>query len=331
MTSKHPVRLLDAAGRKLLVAVCSAVAAFAMTMPQSFAQAPAPSQAAPTAAKQEFDVAAVHQNKAGISPSSRPQSNFPLGPGAMYSPNGGTFSATNQPLWVYIMFAYKMTDHEVESLRKQLPGWALNEQYDIQAKSENHEATKDDMRMMMRSLLADRFKLAIHTSTEQVSVYAMVLAKPGKLGPKLLPHPASDTSCSDAIPSNAPGSPPAPPTVAGGFPVICGGAAGVPPSVPGRLAVGYRNVPLPLIALQLTGIGGLDRPVIDQTGLTGNYDFLVEFSPELPPGVTPPANFDTAGPAFQQALMEQTGLKLVSQKGPVDVILIDHIDHLSEN
>ena len=107
--------------------------------------------------------------------------------------------------------------------------------------------------------------------------------------------------------------------------------AAIPSSVPGRLALGYRNVPLKLIALQMTGFGGLDRPVLDETGLTGNYDFVLEFIPQLPPDVTPPPDFDTSGPSFQQALASQTGLKLVSQKGPVDVIVVDHIEKPSEN
>jgi uncharacterized protein (TIGR03435 family) len=234
---------------------------------------------------------------------------------------------------VYIMFAYKMTDHEVQAMRRQLPGWALEEQYDIEAKSDNHAATKDEMRAMMQTLLADRLKLKVHQTTEEVPVFALVLATPGKLGPKLRPDPANDTSCSNTLPA-APsdGSRPAVPgTIEGGYPVICGGAAVVPSSVPGRLAVGYRNVPLKLIALQMTAMGGLDRPVLDETGLAGNYDFLLEFTPQLPPDATPPPDFDTSGPSFQQALASQVGLKLVAQKGPVDVIVVDHIERPSEN
>jgi uncharacterized protein (TIGR03435 family) len=284
----------------------------------------------PAPAKMEFDVASVKQNQSNA----RPTSNFPLGPGAMYSATQGVFSATGQPLFVYVMFAYKMTD-EVQSLLKQLPSWVVEERYDIQAKSDNHAATKDDMRAMMQTLLAERLKLKVHAATEEVNVYGLVLATPGKLGPKLRPHPADDTTCANAPPA-APtdGSKPAaalPRTVEGGYPVICGGAAVVPTSVPGRLGVGYRNVSLKLIALQMTGFGGLDRPVLDQTGLAGNYDFVLEFTPQLPPDVTPPPDFDTSGPSFQQALASQTGLKLVPQKGPVDVIVVDHIERPSEN
>ncbi len=279
------------------------------------------------AAKLEFDVASIKQNKSDDPPSM----NFPIGPGAMYVPNGGHFSARGLPLAAYILFAYKMTDHEVESMMKQLPAWAKDERYDIEAKTENANATKDEMRLMMQSLLADRLKLAVHLSSEEVSVYNLVLVKPGKLGPKLRPHPADDPTCSNGPPPKPEaGAPPAPRTLADGFPVICGGLAGFPGSAPGRLALGYRNVPLKLIALQMTGFGGLDRPVIDQTGLTGNYDFVVDFTPERAPDAPPHPDMED-GPTFRQALADQAGLKLVPQKGSVEIFVIDHIERPSAN
>ena len=284
--------------------------------------------------KMEFDVVSVKQNKADLSASNRPYSNFPMGPGDMYSPNGGHFIARNWPLAFYLQFAYKMTGGQEQAVLKQMPEWTKSDRYDIEAKVAG-EPTKDQMRLMMQALLADRFKLAIHHETQQVPVFALVLAKPGKLGPKLQPHPAGDTTCSNAPPSppgrNDPPAPAPPPTIAGGFPVTCGGLAGVPASAPRRIALGYRNVAIALIASQMPGFGNLDRPVVDETGLTGNYDFLLEFTPDLPPGVTPPPDFDASGPTFLDALTEQTGLKLVSQKGPVDVIIVDHVERPTEN
>lgn len=271
--------------------------------------------------KLEFDVASVRQNTSDAQPSS----NFPLGPGAMYSETGGVFTARHQPVWIYIMFAYKMTDHEVHSVRKQLPGWALDVAYDIEARTESQSATKDEMRAMMQALLAERFKLTVHRSSDEVPVYALVQLTPGKLGPKLRVHPADDTSCSSAVPASG-----TPQTTEGGFPVICGGAALLPGSAPGRLAVGYRDVPLTLIAKQMSAMGGLERPVVDETGLRGNYDFALEFSPQLPPDVMPPPDYNP-GPSFQQALAAQTGLKLVAQKADVEVIVVDHIERPSEN
>ena len=75
----------------------------------------------------------------------------------------------------------------------QLPEWVTTERFDIQARAEKNPG-KDEMRLMMRSLLADRFKLAVHYETLQVPLFAIVLAKPGKTGPQLQLHPI-DTSC----------------------------------------------------------------------------------------------------------------------------------------
>jgi uncharacterized protein (TIGR03435 family) len=286
---------------------------------------------AQTPPKLEFDVASVKQN---LIPDAKPFSNFPLGPGAMYSPNGGVFSARKQPALTYIMFAYKLSNHEMLALQKQLPAWASEEQFDIEAKTDNHHATKDEMRLMMQSLLADRFKLVLHSTTEQVAVYALVVAKPGTLGPRLRPHPADDPTCSNEPPvsdADAPQTARQSTTVAGAFPLICGGQAVLPPSAPGRIASGYRNVPLTLIALQMTLLGGLDRPVVDRTGLTGNFDFAIEFSPEALPGVTPLPDNDNPGPTFRRALLEQTGLKLATEKAPVATIVVDRIERPSVN
>lgn len=281
------------------------------------------------AAKLEFDVASVKPNKSD----DLPRMNFSLGPGDWYVPNGGNFIATNLPLIRYIDFAYKVTANQDQAIEKQLPGWVMTEKYDIIAKTEKHDAGKDDMRMMMRSLLAERFKLAVHAETQQVPVYALVLAKPGVLGPKLVQHPASDP-CSALIPKREEGAKAPPPnTVAGGYPSICGGVTTMPNSAPGMLTMGARNVPMSLVASSLTGLGNLEKPVLDRTGLTGKYDVLLEFAPDRrpAPGADTSAPLDTAGPGIEEALRQQLGLKLESTKGPVDVWVVDHVEHATEN
>jgi uncharacterized protein (TIGR03435 family) len=288
---------------------------------------PAMLHAQTAAPKMEFDVATIKQDK-----NDTPYYNsFAMGPGNAYNLNGGHFSAGGFPMWVYIQFAYKMTDHEIESLMKQLPRWALDEHYAIEAKTDNLHATKDDMRLMMRSLLADRLKLAVHTVTEEVSVYGLVLVKPGKLGPMFRLHPTDDPACSTgAVKQPAPdGAPPqGPHRIADGFPAHCGALAPLPPSAPGLVAIGYRNVPLKLITMQMTDLGALDRPVVDATGLTGNVDFVIEYARERPPDA--PAS-DVDGPTFREALAKQAGLKLVPQKSELETIVIDHIERPSAN
>jgi uncharacterized protein (TIGR03435 family) len=187
-----------------------------------------------------FDVASVRPNKSG----NRPTSNFPLGPGDVYVPNGGYFSATNQPLITYFYFAYRIMSNQGRYVLPQLPEWVTTERFDIQARAEGNPG-KDEMRLMMRSLLADRFKLAVHHETRQVPLFVIVLVKPGKTGPQLQLHP-NDTSC-PTTPSPPSAQPPAkaasqPQTVAGGFPVMCNGLFPRPASARGRLRVGGRNV-----------------------------------------------------------------------------------------
>jgi uncharacterized protein (TIGR03435 family) len=215
------------------------------------------------------------------------------------------------------------------SLIPTLPKFVMSDRFDIEAHAGGNP-TKDQMRLMMQSLLADRFKLAIHLETRQLPVFALVLDKTGKTGPQLQPYP-DGTPCdsSQATGTGAAGGGP-PQLVGGVFPVICGGYAGMPSSVPGRIHVGARNVTIQIIADQFPGLlNTIDRPVYDRTGLTGTYDFSLEFSPEVPPG----ANFqaDQSGPTFLEALKDQLGLKLESQTGPVDVYVVDHIEEPSPN
>ena len=88
-----------------------------------------------------------------------------------------------------------------------------------------------------------------------------------------------------------------------------------------------------LLSNTLTAIGNLDRPVLDHTGLAGTFDFVLEWTPQLNGPLPPGVNFqpDESGPTFLQALKEQLGLKLETQTGPVEVVVIDHIEQPSEN
>ncbi|MEO8869801.1 MAG: TIGR03435 family protein [Granulicella sp.] len=298
-----------------------------------FAQSPA-SAVPSVAGKIEFDVASIRPNKPGMSDDQR--SNVPLGPGDVYPSNGGVLNAENFPLLAYITFAYKMTDGQLQSFRAMVPDWVSTERFNIQARTENRNVTKDQMRLMMRSLLAERFKLAVHYEKREAPVFGLVLAKPGTTGPQLQRHPA-DAACSNAPPvPKSPDAAPAPEpseTVAGGFPTTCGGIVGLPASAADRYKIGARNVGMTLITNSLSGWGALGRPVVDETGLAGNYDFVLEFTPEPPPGSSAAANsaLESGGPTFQGALKQQLGLKLESQKGQVDVLVFDHVEHPTEN
>jgi uncharacterized protein (TIGR03435 family) len=220
-------------------------------------------------------------------------------------------------------FAYKLTPTQEQAVTSQLPKWANADRYDIQGRISGNP-TKDQYRLMMQALLADRFKLAIHYETRQLPVLALVLDKPGKLGPHLQQHP-EESSCSAATPTLGGDH-----TLAGGFPEICDTITALPPSGPGRMRAGARNVTMGLFGNFATGVGNLDRPVWDRTGLTGLFDFVIEWTLEFnaaPPDFQP----DATGPTFLEAVKEQLGLKLESQKGPMEILVIDHVEEPSEN
>lgn len=276
--------------------------------------------------KMEFDVASVKQNKSN----DKPKMNITMG-GDTYTPTGGIFSSTNLPLILYMAFAYKITGSQWPALQKQLPGWVMTDGFDIEAKSENHNPTKDQLRLMMQALLEDRFKLAVHMETQESSVFVMVLAKPGKLGPHLRLHPADDTTCATATPPSADFSKITTTTIEGGYPASCGGLLPLPGTTRTHVVIGARNVPIKTISAAFGGMPDVGRPIVDQTGLTGMYDFVLEFSPDTGNAAAPGASQDETVTTFLEALTEQLGLKLTPSKHSVDAFVIDHIEHPSAN
>jgi uncharacterized protein (TIGR03435 family) len=274
----------------------------------------------------EFDVATIKPSPAGT----HPDSNFPLG-GDAYIPNGGLFAATGQSLASYIFFAYQIQGNQAQSLVPQLPSWVLRDRFDIEARAQGNPG-KDEMRQMMRALLADRFEFKMHTELREVPVLALVLSKPGKLGPGLHRHPA-DAPCPTSVAPPSPGASPRAylDAVAGGLPVLCNNVVGMPAATAGRLRSGARNVTMEFIANYLSGEGTFGRPVIDATGLTGTYDFAIEWAPQ---GTPPPgSNFkpDPLGTTFEEAIGDQLGLAMKSRKSPMEVIVVDHVEHPSKN
>jgi len=285
--------------------------------------------------KQEFDVASVRKNAGGAS-----YSNFPLNSGNAYwvmkddtvGPNGTLFSARNQPLIRYVIFAYKLNGTQELALRfnyyngidLHVPDWVKHDGYDIQARASS-AATNDQMRLMMQSLLTERFKLAVHWETREAPVFALVEEKPGKLGPQIAPQPASDDCSSTQFPQHKTAS-----AALSALPIPCGWIAHLPANAPGARRFGGRNVTLALLAESLptqTGLVTIPRPVIDRTGLKGGYDFTLGWTPED----TSEVNNQETGGTFRDALKKQLGLKLQPEKGPVEVLVIDHVEQPSPN
>ena len=276
--------------------------------------------------KLEFEVASVRQNNFSAPPSGNATtSNVPLGPGDLFAPTGGELNAKNFSLMQYVAFAYKMSDGQVKAFQQMAPEWVTTDRFNIQARTENHEVTKDQLRLMMRSLLAERFKMAVHEEMRQEAVFRLMPVKPGTTGPKLRMHPARDTCSSDFSPRE--GVRDAPEALAEGFPTICGGLVGMTASAADRFRIGARNVPMRQIAASMAGWGNLGRAVVDETGFVGKYDFVLEYTPESLAGSTQ----DSGGSTFQDAVKKQLGLRFEAETEAVPVLRLDHIERLTEN
>ena len=243
---------------------------------------------------QAFEAASVRANHSSDPPASR----FPLGAGDAYAP-GRLFSATNQPLIAYLRFAYQLGQSDLLGL----PDWAYSDGFDIEARAAGNP-TKNQMRLMMRALLADRFQVRTHTEQRAQKTFSLVRAKQRKPAPQLVP----DASCA------------APPAL--GLPEIpCGKLGPLASQKPMLGRLGGRGVTLAQIAGILKNpYTGIDRTVVNRTRLTGTFDFLIEW--QLGPD---------ASPTFPEALQQQLGLKLVSATAPVDVLVVDHVEKPSGN
>jgi len=267
----------------------------------------APRQTAVTE-KMSFDAASVKVDKAGLPPA---------GPAQSVNTTPEVFSMTNCRVYCLIGFAYNLTLDQMSDLYPQIPKDVFSERFDVEARSAS-EATQDQMRLMVRSLLEDRFKFAMHYQVLQKPFYNLVVAKAGKLGPQLRPF-GNEEPC--------PTGPPSAPAVAGGFPTVCGSPQFMGSSQPGLVRSGSRNTSMAQIAAWLRALGGLDRAVFDETGLTGNFDFVVEWDRSAS---TNPQS-ESRGPTFVEALQDQLGLKLEAETGPVRTFVVDHIEQPTPN
>ena len=178
--------------------------------------------------------------------------------------------------------------------------------------------------MMLRALLADRFKLVMHKETKELPIFELVLARQdGKLGPQLRP---AAVDCAARTVAAARGATQPPPASSGPpGPGFCGTTMN-PVSVRGG------GVTLAMLADIL--VGPTQRLVIDRTGLTGNWDLEVNYTPDqsqLPPGIELPSGIDPNGPSLFTAIEEQLGLKLRPARGPVEVLVIDSVQQPTPN
>jgi len=214
---------------------------------------------------------------------------------------GGRFVATGVTLRQLISQGYNVRDFQITGG----PGWIGSDRYDINAKAPEGTAnlTPEQLRPMIRALVEERFQLKSRRETEEMAAYSLVQAKDGH---KLKPNPRT--------------------------------GEGRPMVRMGRGQLTATQAPVSMFAMQLGQ--QLGRSITDKTGLAGEFDFNLEWTPEPgqgpsfggptpPPDAIPPSG--GSGPTIFTALQEQLGLKLESDKGPVEIIVIESASKPTEN
>lgn len=242
-------------------------------------------------AKPIFEVASVKRNTAN-------------GPSDMRGPrrSGDLVVMHNTQLYSVIYYAYHLGgSYQMVGFSPLPDGWNW---YDIEARA-GVPATDEQVRVMFQSLLEDRFKLKVHRETRYVPKYELTVAK-GK--PKLRPSREGPMTL----------------TIEGTSFTQRAGTCGSSGWLEGRHTVCHA-ADMATIAGHFSGL--LGTPVADQTGLTGAYDVSFLYIPDdrqLQPDAPP-------GPSLAEAIKEELGLKLEKGKGPVEVIVIDHLEKPSDN
>jgi uncharacterized protein (TIGR03435 family) len=259
-----------------------------------------------------FEVASVREDKGPFRPPS-----FALSSDEWFRDPNGRFHADFE-LPVYIEFAYKiwLTPEEQSAMLAKLPEWVETDRFAIEAVAPLH-ATKDQYRLMMQALLAERFGLKLHFEQRELSVLAMVLVKPTKPGPRLVPHEQGQ-ACDEK---------PKPET----YPSECYSFSAMP-TKDGMWLTGSRATSMDLIGNFIGTLAGssgeIGHRVVDQTGLTGLWDFTLEAAT---PSQTPSDATPSTGPTMLEAVQDQLGIKLKSARAIVSVPVIDHIERVGEN
>jgi len=243
-------------------------------------------------------------------------------------PPGGRFFA-DFSLETYIEFAYKImpTHEEQKAMTEHLPKWVAAQSFVIEAKAPVPNPTKDQMRLMMQSLLADRFKLAVHFETKEMPAFALVPVKPGRTGPRLRTH-AEGLACDAKWVAPADRTSPSVPP--GGFMPACGAVALL--AAPNHTFIlGARDLTMDHLALYLPSLIPFGRPIVNQTGLAGAFDLSLQFTPEQGIASIADAQADSQGTTAFEALKEQLGLTLKPIKAPLQILVIDHVEEPSPN
>ena len=258
------------------------------------ASAPGPTVAQPTPFEPTFDVAAIRENHSDHTARSH----------IVSSSADSNLTVINVPMKMLLQFAFGLPETRILGG----PDWLSSTKFDIEAKADSsvddrlHSLSSDEAKLlkqkMVQALLADRFQLTDHMEIRELPVYALVAAKGG---PKLEPSKSNGTTID---------------------------------SWNSKIDIRGGDNTVALFAQELSK--KLDRVVIDKTGIQGRYDMVLTWTPDDRAAPSPSVNGQISsaadsGPSIFTAIQEQVGLKLESQKGPVQVLVIDRIEMPSAN
>jgi uncharacterized protein (TIGR03435 family) len=235
-------------------------------------------------AAQSFEAAAIHPHEGALRLTGR-------------SVSGSSVTVHASTLLNLITDAYNIKEYQVAGAT----GWMTLDRFDIAARAPGDVAPPtDQIRLMLQTLLAERFQLKLRRETREMSIYAVVADKGG--------HKLKGNSSTG--------------------PTMFMGRQGE------NSQMKFTGTPLDAFAEMITRLPGVDRPAFDKTGLTGRYDFeltLAPFTLRVPPDPAAPAVTGPSGESLFTAIEEQLGLKLESQKAPVEVLVIERVERPSEN
>jgi uncharacterized protein (TIGR03435 family) len=209
--------------------------------------------------------------------------------------------ATNVPLAALILTAYGITFQQCSCDSPSIA--VLSEKFDIQANA-GHSVSRLEMSQLLQGLLKQRFNLVVQREQKEFQAYALVLEKGG---PHL--HPSDVSHARDAAPFN--------PYHARGSETSSG-------------QLSFSDETMPELAFRLSSLTVLDRMVVDQTGLSGHYDFELKYDPR-PVGTSTDAQTASDYPSIFTALREQLGLRLLDKKILLETIRVEHADRPTEN
>ena len=215
------------------------------------------------------------------------------------APGGVGYIAEHAPLRTLIITAYRIKADQIMAA----PGWIDTTLFDMDAKAARPSAIAE-LHTMLKNLLAERFRLQFHYEMKERPVYVLTVDRAAK---NLTPHP----------PQSA-----ADPTIARAL------------EKPLHPKWTMTSVSMDYFAYGLDFV--VDRPVIDHTGIKGDFDFTLKYTADLPPGISEKTivngePLDTSGANIFEALREQLGLRLDPSQGPVQYMVIDHVERPSAN